>query len=330
MCSDVPDAAPAVEQAIHATRSSSAVRVQVVLVTYNRADCLRAGLAALQRQTHPIERIWVIDNASTDTTGEVLQQAQAMGMPVVVERLPHNLGGEGGFAHGFERARRLSTDWVWVMADDVEPEPECLSRLIAASEGYDMLQANRYQPGQGFIPMSAELNFAIPWKAVTARWVRIDDFRDERVLDIAATTFEGVMIRHEHVVHMDLPDARYFLWCDDWDYSIRLARRGGRIGLCGGANMRRMLPATHMNWQRAEEFSWRDYLSIRNPCWIDITHGGKWFGWIRTHLRVLRMFANCVYHLKSMNSYRIVSMAWLDALMGRARAPEWLMSRFKR
>ncbi|MDI9330764.1 MAG: glycosyltransferase [Alphaproteobacteria bacterium] len=305
----------------------STVRVQVVIVTYNRADCLRTGLAALQRQTHPIERIWVINNNCTDHTADVLQQAQDMGLPVVVEQMARNMGGAGGFARGLELARTYTTDWVWVMDDDVEPAPNCLAQLIAASDRYDMLQANRYQPDQGFMTEVAEMNFRIPWERLIQRIVQIDDASDQRVLDIAVATFEGAIIRHHHVVKLDLPQAEFFICGDDWDYSLRLGHRGGRIGLCGAAHLRRMLP--FKSWSPSNELTWKDYFSNRNLCWLEARHGGRLFGWIRTNLRALRMLAHCIIHRKSLNSYRITGLVWLDGLSGRARNPEWLLARFK-
>ena len=47
-------------------------RVCAVVVTYNRSALLREALVALGAQTRPVDRILVVDNASTDGTREIV------------------------------------------------------------------------------------------------------------------------------------------------------------------------------------------------------------------------------------------------------------------
>ena len=67
----------------------------------------------------------VVDNASTDGTGEWLQT-----QPVTAETLAENTGGAGGFSHGLERAVESGADLAWLMDDDGLPEPDCLKLLL--------------------------------------------------------------------------------------------------------------------------------------------------------------------------------------------------------
>ena len=72
--------------------------VAVVVVTHNRADLLAGMLDGLAAQTRAPDRVIVIDNGSTDHTGEVLSQRMArteMPLDVVTQE---NLGGAGGRA----------------------------------------------------------------------------------------------------------------------------------------------------------------------------------------------------------------------------------------
>jgi len=48
--------------------------ISVVIVTLNRAHLLRDALASLMRQTRPPDEVVVVDNGSTDTTGEVIAE----------------------------------------------------------------------------------------------------------------------------------------------------------------------------------------------------------------------------------------------------------------
>lgn len=102
-----------------------------VVLTYNRRELLDECLAAISAQTRECDRIIVIDNASTDGTFEML--AVKWSEQVEVHSLPRNLGAAGGFNMGMRMAYRTGADAIWVMDDDVIPEPDALERLVAAN-----------------------------------------------------------------------------------------------------------------------------------------------------------------------------------------------------
>src|SRR5690349_20673166 len=97
-------------------------RVMAVVVTYNRSRLLLECLSALLRQTQPLDRVVLVDNASTDDTVEQLRTHGYLDRPEIdYTRLPTNTGGAGGFHEGLRRAMELGADWMWVMDDDAEP-----------------------------------------------------------------------------------------------------------------------------------------------------------------------------------------------------------------
>ncbi|WP_377321494.1 glycosyltransferase [Pimelobacter simplex] len=103
------------------------MRVQAVIVTFNRLAMLQRLVPRL-REVTGLERILVVDNASTDGTGEWLA---SLDDPLVVhETLATNTGGAGGFHHGLGWAVREGADLVWLMDDDGLPAPDCLDLLL--------------------------------------------------------------------------------------------------------------------------------------------------------------------------------------------------------
>jgi rhamnopyranosyl-N-acetylglucosaminyl-diphospho-decaprenol beta-1,3/1,4-galactofuranosyltransferase len=50
-------------------------------------------------------------------------------VPIELVRLPENIGPAGGYAEGLRIAASRSCDAIWVMDDDIAPEPDCLERL---------------------------------------------------------------------------------------------------------------------------------------------------------------------------------------------------------
>ncbi|MFX5615039.1 glycosyltransferase, partial [Acinetobacter baumannii] len=78
-------------------------------------ECLQSVLS----QTRAPDHVLVVDNASTDGTGEMLKEEFP---EVEVLRLPENQGGAGGFHEGIKRAYEAGYDWIWLMDDDGLPK----------------------------------------------------------------------------------------------------------------------------------------------------------------------------------------------------------------
>ena len=110
--------------------------VCAVVLTFNRKALLLECLRALLGQTRPVDRVIVVDNASSDGTTKLLR-AEGLLERVEYVRLERNLGGAGGFHRGMEEARRGDWDWIWVMDDDAEPRPDALERLLAGPAAAD-------------------------------------------------------------------------------------------------------------------------------------------------------------------------------------------------
>ena len=299
--------------------------VQVVIVTFNRAEYLRKCLLALQAQTHPIHQIIVVNNCSTDHTSDVLQEVSATGLPIQEYCTDRNLGGAGGFAQAFDLAKQQSSDWVWVMDDDVEPEPDCLAQLLLASDGYAVVQPSRYNDEEDFQEVYRQVNITNPLASLLQYPCRLT--KEDRALnvDIGFFPFEGPLIRKSMLDALALPRAEYFLFCDDVEYSVRITKAGGLIRLCGAALMRRMIrPSADIN------FSWRNYFDFRNRIWLDITHAGRLFAIVRGILWLAWQSFSCLRFKRDRMSLYIVWAGTWDGIFGRKKTLDEVIQKFAR
>lgn len=100
-------------------------RVTVVIPCRNDAEFLEPCLAALAAQTHPADRVVVVDNASTDASAAV---ARRFGADVVEESL---IGIWPAAAHGYDEARG-SADIIARLDADSRPHPDWIARVVRA------------------------------------------------------------------------------------------------------------------------------------------------------------------------------------------------------
>ena len=243
------------------TGSTTGERVAVVVVTYNRADLLTRmleGLAALERVP---DAVFVVDNASTDHTADVLAAATNPGLEVI--RPTDNLGGAGGFHLGVRPAHAAGHDRIWLMDDDVVPAPDCLTVLMAQDE--DCLIAVR-EDLEGHLVEKAAVRFdlrnpfAIRPKAASVETSYGARERMPERVEVQNVAFEGFMLRRRVVDAIGLPDPSFFIFYDDVDYALRARRAGFRIWAVRDAVLVRQLAFD----QQHDLSGWKGYYMFRN------------------------------------------------------------------
>ena len=197
---------------------------------------------SLSKQTVSLDKIIVINNNSSDGTTEWLKHQSSF---EVIHQ--GNVGGAGGFKRGMLRAQELTCDFMWLMDDDVEPELDCLEKILRAESlspiKYGILLPDRYrdkEKKQRWV-YGLEFNFTNPLKPLSLKSVSARQERNNAILEISGLTFEGPLIRKEVIDRVGVVDDRYFIIHDDTDFAIRSLREGYRIGLCTEAIINRKI-----------------------------------------------------------------------------------------
>jgi GT2 family glycosyltransferase len=125
----------------------SAARVTAVLVTLDAARWLPATLAALAKLDPRPTRLIAIDNASTDATPALLDDAYRQGVLDAVYQGNRSLGFGAAIEDalefdtaslqddadtiGFRAVSVHDTHWLWLLHDDAMPAPDALYQLLA-------------------------------------------------------------------------------------------------------------------------------------------------------------------------------------------------------
>ncbi|MCG2828369.1 glycosyltransferase family 2 protein [Methanothermobacter sp. K4] len=277
------------------------LRVAAVVVTYNRKELLMECLEALLRQTRPLQAIYIIDNASTDGTPELLHREgytpsleggtlirktlhNQEEIRIIHIRLPENTGGAGGFHEGVKRAYHDGYDWIWLMDDDAEPLKDSLEKLLPYdSEGVVALANLKVSP-DGTPQFRHRGFFDFEGFGDMVRPLSPDDLRGDCV-EIDHASFVGLLVNLKAVEYVGFPRADFFLHFDDVEYCLRLRRRGSILLIPGS-------PIVHKDGAMVNTGSrriigrdvpvvpydrlWLRYYGVRNSVWLRKMNMKRW------------------------------------------------------
>ena len=240
--------------------SSGPPRVIAVTVSYNRRDLLLEGLAATLAQTRPPDAVIVVDNASQDGTAAAVRG----GFPSVrLAETGSNLGGAGGFAYGMALALADGADLIWLMDDDVVPGPDALQALIQARDAQPArppaLVASRVLWTDG---REHPMNTPRPKPFATA--AERTAAAAAGCVPIRSASFVSILVDAAKCRELGLPQADYFLWNDDFEFTTRLLRRNAGW-LCPASivvHKTRTFGSTDVD--PGERF----YYEVRNKIWM--------------------------------------------------------------
>ena len=234
--------------------------VCAVVVTRNRRELLGQCLDALGAQTRPPDRILVVDNASTDGTREWLAGRD----DVETLALETNAGGAGGFHAGLRHAHATGAEWSWLMDDDTVPRPSALEALLRPEDA-SLLRAS-----------------VAVWRDGRPHPMNLPGIERDRIeplieaapahlLPLRTATFVSLLVHRDAVDRFGLPEARYFLWSDDIEYTARVTRGGGRAVLVADSVVEHRTPRPYTAVTDAGD---RFYFHVRNTLYM--VRGRSW------------------------------------------------------
>jgi len=238
-------------------------RVAAVIVTFNRLEKLKTVIASIEAQTQGPSSLVIVDNASTDGTGDYLSTLETV-LNLEVVALPVNSGGAGGFSAGMRRGYELGADFVWVMDDDGYPEPDALERLIS---GFDAAAGElgeqmpfacsvvKYIDGT-----ICEMNNPVP----TWDWGRLLAIGQNSVM-VTRCSFVSVLIPRWALEHYGLPYKEYFIWFDDAEYTLRLSRECAGVQVLDSVTVHDMGENKGVNFGMIDASNaWKFAYGVRN------------------------------------------------------------------
>ncbi len=201
--------------------------VYVNVLHWNGFEDTERCLESLKHLDYENHRVLVVDNGSTDGSGERLRDRHP---DLEILRIETNAGVAHGNNAGLRRALKAGAKYVWLLDNDTAVEPRALRALVEAGEADPRLGA--------FVSRELGMDTKEDWNAAFV----IEDGRRRPVRCHGcsgngswhrADVIRGAsfMVRGQTLAEVGLFDEAYYHYFDEEDLAERVRRAGWELGL---------------------------------------------------------------------------------------------------
>ena len=198
------------------------MRVLTHIHTFNDADIIDRTIAAVRRQTRPVDGILVVDNASKDAT---LEQPSLKDVTAVL-REPQNVGTSGAVVTGMRYAIEHNYDWIWILDADSFVDPDALERLLDVYSGMSKEQQDEVA-FLACLPRNLKDDKPFHGAVFTDRGLtQARPSADQRCYPCHIAIWSGSLYRLDAVRQIGLPNADYVLDWGEFEYGNQTMKAG--------------------------------------------------------------------------------------------------------
>lgn len=192
------------------------MKVCAVVVTFNRIDLLKQTIQRLKNQSKKLDRIIIVNNASTDGTTEYLNSILSDDIEVI--NMEKNEGGAGGFYRGIKYAFEKEYDYMWIMDDDTLAETDALKNLLF---GIEKIKDEKI----GFVCSNVLYKDSKPCMMNIPVLENIwNEYADKGLVKVNAASFVSLLVSREAIKEVGLPIKEFFIWGDDFEFTTRVSK----------------------------------------------------------------------------------------------------------
>jgi GT2 family glycosyltransferase len=258
-------------------------KVFVCVLSWNKREDTLSCLQSVFAQDYQNLRVVVVDNASVDGSPEALRE---LGRRIDLIEHQDNLGYTGGCNAGIRHALAQGGDYVWLLNNDCESEPNTLSLLVDYAEarpeigmvspvisdrrtGVDSYAVGRIDLATGLMEETADAEDAEAMQQRYPTQVRLKG--------------TALLLKRRLIERVGLLDERFFAYCEDNDYCVRSAAAGFRAACVTAARV------YHDEAPAGPGQPWRNpyafYYAVRNGLlfWRKHAHGMARWKYSRWH-----------------------------------------------
>ncbi|RRR72966.1 MAG: glycosyltransferase family 2 protein [Candidatus Viridilinea halotolerans] len=290
-------------------------RVAIIVLCYNGSSDTLACLASLRRSDYPQAQVVVLDNASQDDTPAKVREHFP---EVLVIENGANLGFAAGNNVGLRYALAEGYDYALLLNNDTEVAPDFLSLLVAAAEADPQRGAlgpmiYYYEAPTRIWSAGGQIDWQRGVCSMAGEAEDVGQYATPR--DVDFVTGCALLMRRTALERAGLLDERFFMYFEESEWCVRVARAGMRIRFVPQARVWHKIP---LNARFDKEYL--AYYMTRNRLLFLRATGAPWRTWLHALiLQDLRTYASlCLRPKWRKRSGRSgMRLAWRDFWRGR-------------
>ena len=292
-----------------------------VIVTFNRKELLGENIRMLLKQTRPFDKIFVVDNCSTDGTPEYLKDRGWMDDPRFVYVKTHaNIGGAGGFYTGTKAAYEAGADYIVLMDDDGRAADEhTFENLLREAERLHAENPKLFV--NSLVRQGELLSFKMGSKYTVAEALAA---AKDGILDGEANPFNGTLVSRELVAEIGYPNPDFFIKGDEVNYKQRSFDAGAKVVTVVDSDYIHPRPETNERTVLGRkvpffvEAPWKEYYAARNFTWMYKQNG--WYKAIAFELIFVKLLAILSMKCKKAATVKMLAKGVKDGWQGKLGA----------
>ncbi len=216
--------------------------VTAVIVAHDGAAWVARVTEALVNQTRPVQRVVGVDTGSRDRSGAMLAQALGRGAVFGMDRGT----GYGAAVHQALRHRAATThlppaagaagertEWVWLLHDDCEPEPDALEQLLLGADQVPaaaVLGPKVMDWSDRDVLLEVGVGIDRASRRITGIEPReVDQGQHDGDRDVLAVSSAGMLVRRDVWDEVGGFDPGMLLYREDVDFCWRVQAAGHRV-----------------------------------------------------------------------------------------------------
>ena len=209
-------------------------RVACILVNWNGAEDTLRCLRSLELQTWRALDVLIVDNGSTDGSGEQIaaylkQRAESEPITMTLIETGVNAGFASGNNTGLRAALPLEPCMCWLLNNDTECPPETLAKLMREAEqspAAGVVGSVLFYAGEPGRVQAWGGGHVWPSVAFTTHFVKARQLRRNDYL-----TFASVLLRPAMLRQIGLLSEDFFMYFEDVELCLRAQRAGWRLAV---------------------------------------------------------------------------------------------------
>lgn len=198
-------------------------KIAAYITAYQDLEAVNNCISAIQKQSYPIQEIYIIDNSPNPLKlAEIAQN-------IIIDFHPENLGISGGLNIGLRWAIEKNYDFLWTFDQDSQANPDVLSQLI---EVYKLLTENNKKIGI-IAPLPVDKITGQKWHGLIFdkyrfrekyNWNQCDNY-----YECDAVITSGSLVSLAAAKNVSFPNELFFIDAVDWEYCLNFKQKNYQI-----------------------------------------------------------------------------------------------------